>query len=403
MTAPAQGVAITVARVKQSALGSPGSTGSTAMRRVTFMPDYQRATYASNEIVADQQSRGAVAGIASVKASLAGELSAGTYAPEFSALLRQTFATVTPIASASLTIAGSGPTYTITRAAGSYLTDGVKIGDVIRLSVGGLSAANINKNLMVTAVTTTVLTVFVLNSVAMVAEGPIAGCTVTVFGKKAFVPLTGHNNDYLTYEKWFSDKSLSELYTDMKPGQAQISLPATGLATVSFDIPGLGRTRGVSQVLTSPGAPTTTNVLSAVNGDIIIGGAITPVTGANITISGNIQPGGAEVGSNNISDHQRGKVSVNGSFTAKFTTTTLQTLFDNQTPTTLALVVSDGQGATADFVTFVMTNIKIFSDAADDGEKEIIRTYNFTAAIDPAGGAALATNQTIITIQDSAA
>jgi hypothetical protein len=39
----------------------------------------------------------------------------------------------------------------------------------------------------------------------------------------------------------------------------------------------------------------------------------------------------------------------------------------------------------------------------DDGEKQIVGTYNFTAAINGAGGAALANNQTIISIQDSQA
>jgi hypothetical protein len=48
-----------------------------------------------------------------------------------------------------------------------------------------------------------------------------------------------------------------------------------------------------------------------------------------------------------------------------------------------------------------MGRIKITGDAPDDGEKNIMRTYPFTAEINGSGGAALAWDQTIITVQDS--
>jgi hypothetical protein len=57
----------------------------------------------------------------------------------------------------------------------------------------------------------------------------------------------------------------------------------------------------------------------------------------------------------------------------------------------------------SDFVAFSMSAVKLTGDAPDDGEKAIIRTYPFTAQINAAGGAALANDQTIITVQDSLA
>jgi hypothetical protein len=66
--------------------------------------------------------------------------------------------------------------------------------------------------------------------------------------------------------------------------------------------------------------------------------------------------------------------------------------------------VADSASATADFITYVIPALKLFSDSPDDGEKEIIRTYNFTAQIDSTGAATTAaTHNTIIQIQDSAA
>jgi hypothetical protein len=112
---------------------------------------------------------------------------------------------------------GSGPTYTVTRASGSFLTDGVKKGMVVRLSVGSLNAANISKNLLVLGDTATVLTVKPLNGVALVAEGPITGCTVSAPGKETHAPTTGHTNDYFSWEKKFTDLTRYELFTDVKP------------------------------------------------------------------------------------------------------------------------------------------------------------------------------------------
>jgi hypothetical protein len=70
----------------------------------------------------------------------------------------------------------------------------------------------------------------------------------------------------------------------------------------------------------------------------------------------------------------------------------------------LVVVAVDGLAAAADFVAFSMSAIKIFGDAPDDGQaKEIVRSYPFTAQINAAGGAALANDSTIISIQDAQA
>jgi hypothetical protein len=52
---------------------------------------------------------------------------------------------------------------------------------------------------------------------------------------------------------------------------------------------------------------------------------------------------------------------------------------------------------------FVMPQAKLFSNDVDDGEKQLIRTVNFTAEIPTTGGAALSNLQTIVSIQDSQA
>lgn len=402
--AVAQGIRTQIKRVKQSGLGSAGSSGSKLMRRVTLEMNKESDTYASQELASHQMSTGATEGPSRINGSLNGELSAGTYDLEFAALLRKDFASAfTAITSVALTIATSGTLYTVTRGTGSFLTDGVKKGMVVRLSVGTLHANNIAKNLLVLAVTATVITVTPLNGSAMEAEGPIAGCTVASAGKATYTPTTGHTNDYFTWEKYFADLTRSEKFVDVKPASADVAIPATGIATVNFPMVGLSRVLAGAEALTSPTSESTSAVLAAVQGKVCVNGAVTTVTGIQLQINGNTSTGDPEVGSNTLSDLQVGRVAVSGSFTAKFSAVTLQTLRDNQTPVTLIAALADSASATADFIVFTLPAIKLFSDNADDGEKEVIRTYNFTAQYYGSGGAGTDSHQTICQIQDSLA
>lgn len=400
--AVAQGISKQIKMVKQSALGTPVTAGSQKIRRVTAQFNLDRDTYSSSEIVSHQQSTGASVGVSKTSGKLNCEMSAGTYDDMWASLCRKPFAATTPITAVGLTVgAVSAGVYPLTRSAGSWYTDGLKVGDVIRITVGSMNAANLNKNLLVTAVTSaTVCSVTPLNGVALVPEGPITGNTVTVAGKKTYVPLTGHTNEYFTVEQWFADLSKSEMFVDVKVASADITLPATGIATVNFDMPGLSRVTASAEALTSPTAESATSVLTAVAGKVVVNGAVTSITGATLKIDGNIQAGEAEVGASSVSDLIRGRVSVSGSFTAKFSDTTLQALFNSQAIVALHLVAAADLTGASDFVAFTMTGVKIFSDTADDGEKEIIRTYNFTAQFN---AATPATDGSVIVIQDSQA
>ena len=99
----------------------------------------------------------------------------------------------------------------------------------------------------------------------------------------------------------------------------------------------------------------------------------------------------------------RGRIEVMGSFTALFDSTTLRDLFDTETLTSLVVVMASDTSNAADFVSFSMSALKLTDASPDDGEKAIVRTYPFTAQLNAAGGAALANDQTIVTIQDSLA
>ncbi len=405
--AVAQGINKTVAYKKQTALNSTASgSGGQLIRRETATFNQTKDTYEANEIVSHQQSTGATHGIAKTAATLNGLLSGGSYSDFIDSLLRKARAATSAISSLSLTIAASGSNYTITRSTGDFLTGGIKVGDVIQLSGGSLNSNNITKNLVVVGVTATVLTVNVLNTGStLTAEGPIASCTVTVVGKKTWVPTSGHTNEYYTFEEYYSDIARSAVYPDMQIATMDVSVPATGNVLANFGIVGLGAvTKSGSQSLTSPTAATTSSVLGSVAGAVYVGGTrYGTITSFSLKVDGQVAGGEAAIGSNVAADVFRGRIKVSGSFTAVYDADTMATPFDQETATSLIVVLADSRTDAANTVGFTMSRVKLFSNDADDGEKQIVKSYSFVAEINGSGGASLANHQTIISIQDSLA
>lgn len=402
----AQGINKVTSIKAQTGLGQPAAgAGGQELRRVTSVAKETRATYENNEIVSHQQSTGVNLGTASTDWAYDGLLSPGTYSTLLAALVRKVFTATTAITAASITVAGSGPTYTITRAAGSYLTDGIKIGDVARLTAGTFAAGNLNNNLLVVGLTPLVATVITANASTLVAEGPIAAATFAVVGKKALAPLTGHTDTLFSIEEWYSDIGASEFFPDMRVGKADLGIPASGNSTIKLTAMGLGvRTPSNARVLTTPTPATNSPVLTGVRGALVLGGGqIATITGVTITLDAALTAEGPVVGSNFSPDMSRGRLKVTGQFTGLYDSTTISALYHNETLTSLVALMTADTTNNSDFVAISLSAIKLTGDAPDDGEKAVIRTYPFTAQLNAAGGPALANDKTIISIQDSLA
>lgn len=381
----------------------PAASGSQALRRTSSTLDLAKETYQSNEIRPDLQLADFRHGVRSVSGRISGDLSPGTHKDFMAAILKRDFAAVTAITGASITIAGAGPTYTVTRAAGSYLTDGVKVGDVIRLTAGSFNAANLNKNLMVVTLTATVATVIVLNGSSLTAEGPIATATVSVVGKKTHVPVSGHTDRSFSIEHWFSDISQSEVFTGCKMSSCAIALPPTGIATIDWDVMGEDVITAASQYFTSPTAATTTGSLAAVNGVVRVGSStVATITGLTLNVAANFT-GEAVVGSNIKPVMSPGRVLVTGQATCYFEDAIFRDIFVNETETSILCAFTSDNSAAADFVSFALPRVKFGGAGKDDGEKGIVQTIPFQALLNSAGGTGTATERTTISVQDSQA
>jgi len=412
MPNPAAGLYKQLAYKIEAAFGAaPGQSAGQLLRRVESTIDLNKDTYKSNEKRPDFQIADYRHGVRRVAGKLSGELSCATYKDFFAAALKRDFAAGAAATGASITIAGTGP-YTVTRAAGSYLTDGFKAGDVVRLTAGSFNAANLNKNLLIVALTATVATVVTLNGSALVAEGPIASAGVSVTGKKTYLPTSGHTDKSFAFEHWYVDQVQSELFLGCKVDKLSLALPPTGLATISMDMMGQdmadtaakrGGIATTAQYFTSPTAITSTGALAAVNGVCRISGQpVASLTGLTIDIDPSFN-GDPVVGSNTVPFLFPGQVPITGQLTAYFDSTALRDAFINETEIDLIGAFTADNTAASDFIAIVLPRIKVGGAAKNDSDGGLVQTLPFQALLNVSGGGGIATEKTTISIQDAQA
>lgn len=402
----AQGVAKELRAKRQAAKGSlAGATGGFKVRRTTASFELQKEAYTTeDEITSTAQLLSVRHGVKLVNGQLNGILSPGSYSDFLAALLRKDFAAGGSSGAIS-TVAATATAPHFVRSAGSWLTDGFKVGQVVRCTGWATTGVGNNaKNFLITTLTATDMTVVALDGTAVAAKAAGDSVTFTTPGKLSYVPDSGHTSIYYTFEEWYSDALVSERNLDCRISTAQLSLPGSGNATVQFSVVGLDQSNDVTAYFTAPTAESTTDALAAANGLLVVNGStVAVVTDLSINIDGRSSPADGVVGTNIRPDVFRGKVSVSGSFTAYFEGGTIPDLFLDETETSIISALTSGSAAAADFMVLSIPRIKLSSSTPDDGETGLKRTYNFTAMMDTSGGTAADTHKTTIMIHDSQA
>ena len=381
----------------------PTAGSAQLLRRTKLALNLKKDTYTSAEIRTDYQDAVFTHGMRKVDCSLSGELSPGSYRDFMQASVRRDFAAVTAITGASITVAASGTFYTLTRAAGSYLTDGVRKGMVVRLTAGAFSAANLNRNFLVVTVTATVATVAVVDSLTPlpVTEGPIATATVTIIGKTTFAPLTGHVNRSFSIEDWQSDVSQSERYSGLRLDSMMLKFPPTGMSTVDFAFMGKDVATATSQYFTSPTAASSTGTVAGINGVLVVNGVkLITLSGLNINVKGNMSTEAVN-GSNTTPDVFQGRIQIDGDFNAFYEDGALRDIFLSEAKVGLAFVSTVDPTSNSDFIAGYLPSIKLNDASKEDSDKVIKRAYPFKALLNTIAGAGDET--TTIQFQDSLA
>jgi hypothetical protein len=403
------GLQTVVAYKKHTTAGViPSNTSWKQLERVTIPQDARTSQYASRAQTAHQQMVGVSHGISDFPLNLNGELTPGQYNDFVATLLRRAWSTgattgaLTNITSA-ITVSPAG---TWTRAAGSFLTDGFKVGDIVRPSgwtSGGSTAMN-GKNYRITALTATVMTVTGLQGATVVAQASGDTVTTAVHGKKTFMPTTGHLDEAYAFEFWAPNAVVSERYLDQKPISMSIEMPTTDMLTFSMPFQGLSRSRDVTQYASGPTAPPNSPRLSSGNFSLLLNGAtVAAITGLRFQIGGGLDTDLAVAGSRFRPKITQGMMGVSGEITAFFDGAALGTLFDNETRVALMCTWFSDNTATADFINLVIPRLALFGDSKSNDPTRVVQTVPFTAEFNASGGSGVNSEQTTISMQDSLA
>lgn len=371
-----------------------------AVRRVTGNFSLSKESYSSEELRSDHQMVDFRHGVRSVEGSINGELSPGTYSDFIAAALARDFTAVTGETGLTVDISDAGaPIYTITRSAGDFTTSNLKVGQVVQLS--GANVANNGKNLLIVAMTTTVLSVIVLNGGTLVNDLAATPVSITAPGKVTYIPSTGHTDVSYTVEEWYNDIQQSEVTTGNKVNTVGISLPATGLVTADFAFMGKDLVRAeTTKFFTNPTAQGEDRVFASVSGALIIDGVpVSLVTSLSININKNLTSE-AVVGSNVKPTMEYGRILVDGEFSSMFSGKQFADAFRDEKEIALVCALTTGTENDAQFMTITLPRIKINSDTKNDGEQAIVSTHSFQALKGDGTNGFVAST---IMIQDSAA
>lgn len=376
--------------------------GGQVLRRIQAEPNLQVDTFQSQEILASQQVRDYRNGVERGIISYASQLAPGAQIDFFQGMLRRNYATVTAYTAATIA-AVAGPPGTFTRSVGSWITDGFRIGMVVRQTGWTTTAvANNNRNYRIIGLTATVMTVSGIGDEAVVAKAAGDSVTVTVVGKVTFIPATNQLRLYYTFEDWLPDMTVpkADIYEDCRIQTIGINVPATGMATISAQL--LARnvvTLGAAH-FTAPAAANTTQSVTGISGMLRIAGVdVAIITSLSLQIAAQV---GAEpnIGARQVFDIVLGPLAINGNGSAMLTDYTFIDLMRNETEAELILLMESDSTINAPFICVTLPRIRIQNPTKSDGQMGLMQRFSFVGLENTSSTAYEATS---FMIQDSAA
>jgi hypothetical protein len=398
MTVLQTGTGLVIAYKKESTFGTLPTNDSSAkqLRRVKFDLSLKKDMIRSNEIRTDRQRPAGRHAMRKVDGSIGGELSLGTYADFIGSALRRDFATVAALSAlTNITAAATAPHFT--RASGSFITDGLRVGMIFRMSGWTTTGAN-NNSRTYTIVALTATQITVAETVAAKASGD--SVVITPAGKVSYVPLTGHTDDSYAFENWAATVSQSLRFLGQKVSSVSIDMPPNEKVMVDFGFMGQDRAKSTTQYFTSATAAGTSQMQTGLSGAIYINGTATAVlTGFKLQIEGGHEVQGV-VGSNLTPDVFAGSVDVSGSFSVLWSSGTFDDLFDAETEVPIVIVLRDSTSAATEAMSITIPYAKLSGGSQPDAEKAITQSFDFVARV---GDGTSGYQATTLQIQDTLA
>lgn len=388
-----------VARKKEASYGVLPTNDATArrLRRTKISLALSKTMIQSEEMRDDNQVVDSRHGMRNAGGNIDGELSCGSYSDLMESAVRRNFAAVTTL-SALTNVTASATAPHFVRAAGSWISEGLRVGMTVRMTGWTTTGtANNGKNLTITALTATGITV--AEAVAAKASGD--SVVVSIPGKVTYVPSTGHTNDSYAIEEWAPSAGQSRRYLGQRVNTIDIAIPPNEKATISVNFVGKDRAKAGTQYFTSASAPGATGMHTGVSGSLFVNGTrVAIVTNLSLKLMNDQQTEGV-IGDNTTPDVFPGICKASGSLTVLYTDDTFDGYFDDETAVSLVFVFkADLSSATSDFLTFALPKLKLSGGSKEDRPQAVRESYDFTAS---KGDGSNGWESTTFWIQDSAA
>jgi hypothetical protein len=353
-----------VESVEGTAATGGGSTGERL--RTVSSPGLKlsRATVRSAEKRNDANKAPSRLGGKSVAGSYNVEVNVDSFSTLIEAAMRSTW--VSPVAITQSTMTSiTTTTNTIVAAAGSWVTQGVRAGDVVRLT-GHSTAANNDINLRVLSVTTSTITT--VGSPLTLNASPDTTFTLTI--QKKIAQATTPTRRTFTVEQYLEDADVSEQFVGCRVVSMSFTFQPSSMVTATFGFIGLNRTAlatGASPYFTSPTEYTSINLVADDASITYNGAVVTTLTGwtVNFTIDASGQP---VLGSLVAPGTYDNDLMVEGSCAATISDFSDLTLFDAETTFEMSiLLVEPDAAAPVNFMHLYFPQVKIMDISGELG------------------------------------
>lgn len=274
---------------------------------------------------------------------------------------------------------------TLTRASGSFVSDGFKVGQVITTT--GFTTAGNNGRWTIIGVAAGALTVAGTDGAALTDEAADTGQTIVeMVGKTLSV---GTTLKTMTLQRAFRDLTLFEKYRGVSVNTLQLQVQPEQLVTGTVGLLGMvPEAMNGTALDASPTAAGTSNPFSSFVGTLGLGGlTVGIVTGITLDINNNrsLSP---VLFSKYSPDVYDGDFILTGTLTAHFANSTYYNAFINETELACAFRLDDPDGT--NFVGFGMPRIKFTGNTKNPPQRgPVIEEIPFEALEGLTGDSAL--------------
>lgn len=378
MPSSASGQRTALRYVSESAFGVASGTTFKALRFTDTGLNLSKSAFQSNEIRSDRQKADLRHGMRSVGGDISVELGLTTFDDLIEAAVSGTWA---PVTSGAVSLATTTGTNTITRTAGSFLTDGFLPGDEVTLSSFSTGGNNGAAKVLTVAADGLSMTV----SRPLATEAAAAGKTVALVGKRV---KAGTQLKTFQFERAFTDIGQFLLYKGCAVDSMKLSIKPEEIITAVFGILGKDMTQAAATNSTAVTAAAANSPFDAFNGVLQEGGTtIAYVTGLDIELSNGRQVKGV-VGSTSPQEIFEGGSETSGTVSLFFQDAAMLNKFINETESSLDVRLNDPNGT--DFMRIRMPRVKYTGGTLDNPkEGPVMLSLPYTALLDATAGTSL--------------